>query len=753
MGRGRPRRRSGRKNRRRARERSPCLFEAGIQAIVDSDLEDSDDSLDSVAEDFVCNVYKAGNMKELQPGDDALHARNSVDANAILPFEDINASAYLTRTEVSTRNEDVVDDDSESCEHRRTDCKSRTNIPRYFENACFTVSSTSDEDGGNNNEDEQHCHIDMRISLSALMFDDSFDESVERNLGISLEQIVNFSCADKTENEHMSISVVHPQAALAVSDMSTFVGCKSVLSRSDSHGYGYLIVKDKLASGDQNGAGNGIRSPEELHETTSLILKQAAVKRKPTEDATLDTQEAKARAKCEEFLSLLTSNASDDCPPFNLVARDLQVCKILQRLACVMGMNCVLEESNVDAHFSEYMLTFSSPCIRYGMSRKSLSDIVEYLIRRMLWREEDESSRIAARGHRSVVNRPPRIGSDESLARAVAQNVIDVWTKIMLSTEEQFLVIVGDSLPSLWYEAMSKLTNTLGITFDVTNSESKSMFLPVFHFDVQSVREWMHGSERSVTIRALEDIFRNEVSVLHSLNAKQAGTRDTEFSMRATIDDTATPTKHRNRRSGRLNGLPRLRHNFSALASHFIQVLCTSVDDVPRHEVRAKNKIIRQALADFARVSGCNVKSTSGSPRLVLESETADSVPSHEILQENLERITELFFGSKPGSTQKCKERKQTKLDRQQRRQGRKQSKQHGRGVSCTPVPSTTTRAGRNALEKSTRASPIGQSNVGHQMLTRMGWQDGTGLGISESGRTAPLLPCFNVGRKGLGTS
>jgi len=43
-------------------------------------------------------------------------------------------------------------------------------------------------------------------------------------------------------------------------------------------------------------------------------------------------------------------------------------------------------------------------------------------------------------------------------------------------------------------------------------------------------------------------------------------------------------------------------------------------------------------------------------------------------------------------------------------------------------------RPGRTSTGK-----PIGESNVGHQMLVKMGWNRGQGIGKEEQGRTVPL--------------
>ncbi|CAO3608261.1 unnamed protein product [Cunninghamella echinulata] len=49
-------------------------------------------------------------------------------------------------------------------------------------------------------------------------------------------------------------------------------------------------------------------------------------------------------------------------------------------------------------------------------------------------------------------------------------------------------------------------------------------------------------------------------------------------------------------------------------------------------------------------------------------------------------------------------------------------------------------------------AAPINESNVGHRMLAAMGWQQGSGLGSTNTGITAPIEAVFRGNRRGLGT-
>ncbi|KAI9307458.1 hypothetical protein BJ944DRAFT_228597 [Cunninghamella echinulata] len=49
-------------------------------------------------------------------------------------------------------------------------------------------------------------------------------------------------------------------------------------------------------------------------------------------------------------------------------------------------------------------------------------------------------------------------------------------------------------------------------------------------------------------------------------------------------------------------------------------------------------------------------------------------------------------------------------------------------------------------------AAPIHESNVGHRMLAAMGWQQGSGLGSTSTGITAPIEAVIRGNRRGLGT-
>ncbi|KAI8320221.1 G-patch-domain-containing protein, partial [Martensiomyces pterosporus] len=48
-------------------------------------------------------------------------------------------------------------------------------------------------------------------------------------------------------------------------------------------------------------------------------------------------------------------------------------------------------------------------------------------------------------------------------------------------------------------------------------------------------------------------------------------------------------------------------------------------------------------------------------------------------------------------------------------------------------------------------APAVGASNIGHQMLTQMGWAPGQGLGANQEGRSTPVDVMIRSGRQGLG--
>jgi hypothetical protein len=48
---------------------------------------------------------------------------------------------------------------------------------------------------------------------------------------------------------------------------------------------------------------------------------------------------------------------------------------------------------------------------------------------------------------------------------------------------------------------------------------------------------------------------------------------------------------------------------------------------------------------------------------------------------------------------------------------------------------------------------PIDRKNLGYQLLSKAGWQEGQGLGAKEQGRAAPLAVSYHKGSSGLGFS
>eukprot|EP00300_Choanocystis_sp_HF-7_P007422 c15288_g1_i1.p2 GENE.c15288_g1_i1~~c15288_g1_i1.p2 ORF type:complete len:107 (-),score=20.28 c15288_g1_i1:68-388(-) len=46
---------------------------------------------------------------------------------------------------------------------------------------------------------------------------------------------------------------------------------------------------------------------------------------------------------------------------------------------------------------------------------------------------------------------------------------------------------------------------------------------------------------------------------------------------------------------------------------------------------------------------------------------------------------------------------------------------------------------------------PLSSSNIGHRLMTKMGWTEGAGLGAREQGRKHPIMPHKRKRRRGLG--
>ncbi|CAM9851816.1 unnamed protein product [Discosporangium mesarthrocarpum] len=49
------------------------------------------------------------------------------------------------------------------------------------------------------------------------------------------------------------------------------------------------------------------------------------------------------------------------------------------------------------------------------------------------------------------------------------------------------------------------------------------------------------------------------------------------------------------------------------------------------------------------------------------------------------------------------------------------------------------------------REKVIGEENVGHNMLKKMGWSEGTGLGSNRSGRVVPISGAGQMDKMGIG--
>ena len=61
-------------------------------------------------------------------------------------------------------------------------------------------------------------------------------------------------------------------------------------------------------------------------------------------------------------------------------------------------------------------------------------------------------------------------------------------------------------------------------------------------------------------------------------------------------------------------------------------------------------------------------------------------------------------------------------------------------------------KSGGKTVERVENAKPIGEMNLGHSLLKKMGWKEGQGLGTGSQGRKDPIALSAQRGRQGLGS-
>ena len=73
--------------------------------------------------------------------------------------------------------------------------------------------------------------------------------------------------------------------------------------------------------------------------------------------------------------------------------------------------------------------------------------------------------------------------------------------------------------------------------------------------------------------------------------------------------------------------------------------------------------------------------------------------------------------------------------------------------LACSYRPPKPKRKRKEVLQptRSAPSVPVPESNIGNQLLRGLGWQEGQGLGVTQSGIKEPFLPERRTGRQGLG--
>lgn len=739
MGRRRARRRSRTRSRPAEEKLSAGVVAERIRAIVDSDAERSEESLSSGAEDYVQNMLSMDEYEADFPRFDQGSSRSSSDAEAGngLSLSNVPAAPFVAAQIASEQPQGDVHAGKD--ENVSGWCQVREYAQCVSSSMLCDTKQRSVSHNGLKDENRVHGLPDVLDSLIAVESADTLEDSIGSRLSKTLGNVARFVVLENSENKEASFSSADAVAVLEAFKMAECAGFSFRLSCARSKQYLFTISKSDTNEVGANRAATLESCIYRIANTANDALVAITTGMSPVEEVKLGTAEHRARTKCEELWHLLTLQEYSDEDCIELQFDNPSTCCVLRRLATIIGLQCSSEMLVSDNESSQTTLTLVDAFDRGAISKFCFSNIAEAVVRDELWKRQGPLCTESNKKHKSPFSIPPCIGSEDSSVRAAVQILADAWTRIACTQREEPITVHCIILPSRCYSVVSCIAEIMGFESDWRQSRANSALQLVFHMESPSICGQNDPAEIESNLNAVE-------LCLHQFFAEKQVCDEGECNFEQNSkhnrhNKASNGSRHRERG---LKGPSRLRQEYIELAWDVIDILTASPGKLPWCEIRVKNKLIRYALTDFMKMNGYGLKTISGSARLQLTGPAAPAIPSCDVLARNLDIVGTRYFGNNKESDGRNK--KNRRLAQRSLREQRAAQR------SAAAVPTTETRIGLRALEKSFRGSPLDQTNVGHKLLTKMGWQDGAGLGVAEEGRTRPILPSFNCGRQGLGT-
>jgi G-patch domain len=725
------------------------------RAVVDSDVSDSDASLGSAAADYAANVVEqdapgfapapdplAGQFSEGGGVQTCLTLENTADTPpALVMFQHVLSTP---EPKYSDDSDDDDDDDDDELDYGMAgkggdddDSLDDTSGEESDDSRSAPLGQYAPRSDGGHGENSSldddssrcynHVHHTRKPSGSSgqsnyVASGKKMKREAEAIAGQMVRSLLGAPrrateanlAASENADAPLSLIVSDPRCTLVVLRIALLAG-----RHTD-----FVRVEDKLVI-SISGSGRVLAEEEDagkLNDEASIVVEDTFADRHPG-DWSCGGGEGVVRARCEEMLDYFAAVPAMN-PSTTIAFPTKRVHFVLEHIAALLGAKftrAVLASTPDQSG----ILTVGER-ITHALTRSEMADLAEVAIQTQCWKRLGRSS--GAHHHsREKLGLPGVLGSDESRTRSAAYSALELCDKNSVSGVGA-ISLSFHKLPGRGEAALKSVADILGLAF--TSDQNKIIVIRRF--------ESLSGSGASdpelvgSLENALQEFFpplRFNRLRLEPSNRKPAG-----------------------------KGLLRLGNRFRLLACHMLDFMSTYPSSKQSLTLAKSHIDICHALVTVAREAHYGAQ-IIGKGRKAMVFVRGSESKLRMLVRAELEHIVNMVEQEKFGSQMSlcANERRKAKAKKKRKAKCRGDDPSirtifaSGQGSAA---PTIATERGRESLAREfQRAEPIDTRNRGHQLLSRLGWKEGDGLGAQLSGRKDPIRPTFNSGRRGLGGS
>lgn len=662
----------------------PITSQLERRAIVDSD--NASLSGDSAVDDYVSNVYGGGG--------------SSAEGREMLPLEELFPSL---------RNVSVGPDLSNG----------------------LLASSSEDEfsdDASDGSEEDLECAATWYEIDSFVLLPES-QASVVREVSHALNQLASVageSMTDFATGESNAVPVRSLRCLLAMWDLAERLSLQVSLRFA---GGGFENPEVTCARSEVI-SDEAIDVPKHIAEVVTAFTRN----RRPSTSCFLDSEEQRLRSNIDSFVDFVFRCAPTDTITFSGISSSTAAMTIA--LANIFA--CRTEKpSSGDSGLIGGLVVYGSS-LGYWPKRVA-ANLAEVFIRRS-WDDAGDVNATVLLANHSLL--PPRVGSAESAARAVAGTILTDWKNSGSSPDkgkDQFHTAPSEQWRGILQRAFSE---SFGIACEAWRDDYYRGLAVKVSFS-------RHATPGNAEVKALTaHVDRTIAQGVADMRAERHAAQLKKLASQKVLDasarsaaaetfplprDALRPRVRSTREKSNSKGNTHLREDYLAHARE----LTTWLEQAPEAGDKLTLQPCRHGLSDALCKLGAALGVQSSKVKQGGVWVSVFYGPLRAPLRRSRVEVEGLALGLFDGGGKGKKKKSKVKT---------------GRAAAASAQQSKAA-AAVEQQQRLLRAAPLDATNRGYQILVgAMGHQVGAGLGVNEDGPVAPVLPAFNHGRRGIGS-